>query len=101
LLNAASVFYDACYVGAGEASANALKADPRAIHFLNETYKHCKAIAAEKEGVRVVKATSIPFDSQNQTDDAFMFLDKNVDRFIAAIAQHRYWDREKTPLVPA
>jgi catalase len=101
LLNAASVFYDACYVCAGAASANALKADPRVIHFLNETFKHCKAIAAEKEGVSVVKATAIPFNNNGETDDAFMILDKKADYFINAIAQHRNWEREKKPVVPA
>lgn len=101
LLNAASVFYDACYIGAGAASADALIADPRAIHFLNETYKHCKAIAAEKEGISVIKATSIPLDSDGKTDDKFIILDNKVDNFITAIAQHRNWEREKNPVVPA
>jgi catalase len=97
LLNAASVFYDACYVASGAASVTALKADSRAIHFLNETYKHCKAIAADGDGIDLIHATAIPFDKP----DILLLLNKKGTDFVNAIAQHRHWDREKTPIIPA
>src|SRR5690606_38332052 len=57
LLTAASVLYDAVYVPGGEASATALKAEPDAIHFLNEAYKHCKAIAADESAKALLEST--------------------------------------------
>ncbi len=46
-LTTASVFYDAVYVPGGINSVATLEAEPDAIHFLNEAFKHCKAIAAD------------------------------------------------------
>ncbi len=56
-LTAASVFYDAVYVPGGTNSVATLAADPDAIHFLNEAFKHCKAIAADESAKQVLEAT--------------------------------------------
>ncbi len=48
-LTAASVLYDAVYVPGGTNSVGTLAADPDAIHFLNEAFRHCKAIAADED----------------------------------------------------
>ena len=67
----ASVFYDAVYVPGGLNSVATVEADPDAIHFLNEAFKHCKAIAVDKEAIQVLKATyfgrKIPEDNSDET----------------------------------
>jgi len=100
LLNAASVLFDAVYIPGGAASVNALLANAKTVHFVNEMYKHCKAIAATGEGLGLIRATSIPSGKAYPKDPA-LTLDGNGDakkiatKFIKAIAQHRNWDREK------
>jgi catalase len=93
-LTAASVLYDAVYVPGGAS----LEDEPEAVHFLNEAYKHCKAIAADTDAVPVLEATY--FYKKGETPG--LIIDKNVkSRFIEAIAQHRFWEREKPGKVPA
>ncbi|MBW8683636.1 catalase [Chitinophaga rhizophila] len=109
-LTAASVFYDALYVAGGVTSAATLEADADAVHFLNEAYRHCKAIAAHAEGKQVLEATyfanKLPEDDSEES--ALMegvVVQNDIDRlsqiFITAIAQHRFWEREKPRRVPA
>jgi catalase len=104
-LTAASVLFDAVYVPGGAKSVSALKLEPDAIHFVNEAYKHCKAIAASAEGVGFLDSTAIGAKLNLNDDKAItndgVVLDKNPSDFIKAIAQHRFWDREKPGKVPA
>ena len=110
LLGAASVLFDAVYVPGGTNSVASLEADADAVHFLNEAFKHCKAIAADSQAVQVLEATyfskKLPADFSNESvmtegiivsDDAV----KLSSLFIAAIKKHRFWDREKPRKVPA
>ena len=53
-LTAASVLFDAVYVPGGEKSVAALKREADAIHFVNEAYKHCKAIGRHRRGRRTL-----------------------------------------------
>ncbi len=100
LLNAASVLFDAVYIPGGAKSVAALMANAKSIHFVNEMYKHCKAIAATGEGLDLIRATSVPSGKDSPQDPA-LILDENggaakiAKKFINAIAQHRNWDREK------
>jgi catalase len=109
-LTAASVLYDAVYVPGGKNSVASLEAEANAVHFLNEAFKHCKAIAADNQAIQVLEATyfskKLPEDFSDETvlkegivvgDDA----EKLARQFIMAIAQHRFWEREKPRLVPA
>ncbi|HMJ05673.1 MAG TPA: catalase [Chthoniobacterales bacterium] len=105
LLNVASVLFDAVYIPGGSASVAAILANAKSIHFVNEMYKHCKAIAATGEGVQLIRASSIPMTSggpgENARIDPALIVEEKSDvkkvsaRFIKAIAQHRNWDREK------
>ena len=110
LLTVASVFYDAVYVAGGTNSVATIEADADAIHFLNEAFRHCKAIAADASAMQVLEATyfgkKLPADFSDKSilseglivsDDAAGLADK----FILAIAQHRFWEREKPRKVPA
>lgn len=110
LLTTASVFYDAVYVPGGVASTGTLEADPDAIHFLNEAFKHCKAIAADADALQVLKSTyffrKLPEDNSDDTvlsegivigDDCRVLS----EQFIEAIKQHRFWNREQARKIPA
>lgn len=105
LLTTASVFYDAVFVPTGKKSIDTLALQPEAIHFLNEAYKHCKAIALAGEAEALLAHTYFGRDAKNDksTDAALLFGDsaKMTDQFISAIAQHRNWEREKARKVPA
>ncbi|TMI91903.1 MAG: hypothetical protein E6H08_12685 [Bacteroidetes bacterium] len=106
----ASVFYDAVYVPGGTNSVATLEADADALHFLNEAFKHCKAIAANDDALQVIEATyfarKLPTDNDDDTvssEGVIIGIDAdNIARqFIEAIKQHRFWDREVPRKVPA
>ncbi|MES2447209.1 MAG: catalase [Bacteroidota bacterium] len=100
LMTAASVFYDAVYVPGGKQSVATLATEPDAIHFLNEAFKHCKAIAADEDAKQVINETY--FASSVNEDGIIIGNNKDLaTKFIKAIAQHRFWDREKARKVPA
>jgi catalase len=101
LLTAASVFYDAVYVPGGKKSVATIATEPDAIHFLNEAFKHCKAIAIDADAQAVIDSTY--FAAMAKEDGIIIEGDvkKLSDLFIKAIAQHRFWDREKARKVPA
>jgi catalase len=109
-LTTASVLYDAVFVVGGKVSAATLEADADAIHFLNEAFRHCKAIAADASAIQVLEATyfakKLPAD---QSDESILTegvvvnadADQLASQFIKAIAQHRFWGREKPRRIPA
>jgi len=113
LRNVASVLFDAVYIPGGADSVAAVMAKAKSIHFVNEAYQHCKAIAATGEGVDLLRASSIPMSDDsnsknnktnghskaNAADPALIVTENNDVKkisanFITAIAQHRNWDRE-------
>jgi len=96
-LTTASVLFDAVYIPSGADSAAALIAQPDAIHFVNEAYKHCKAIAANGDAVNLLHKSN----ARNNSSDEGLIIDKPAKDFIKAIAQHRFWEREKERKVPA
>jgi catalase len=111
LLTAASVFYDAVYVPGGVNSVATLEADADALHFLNEAFKHCKAIAADIDALQILKATyfrkKLPEGITNRETAIVegVVIEANAaelaHKFIGAIREHRFWDREKQRRVPA
>jgi len=109
-LTAASVLYDAVYVPGGVNSVTSLEAEPDAIHFLNEAFKHCKAIAADEQAIQVLEATYFSTKlPQEFSDDTILkegiVINKDstklAKQFIKAISQHRFWEREKAREIPA
>jgi catalase len=109
-LTSASVLFDALYVVGGEASVERLKQEADAIHFVEEGYKHCKAIAATGAGVGLLNASYLgglrTVGEKSTTADPALVVggDKAAGKiataFIQAIAQHRNWDRETMGQVP-
>ncbi|MEP6948942.1 MAG: catalase, partial [Ginsengibacter sp.] len=53
----ASVLFDAIFIPGGAASISALKNEPEVILFINEAYRHCKAIAATAEAIDLLAST--------------------------------------------
>ncbi|MDT5063166.1 MAG: catalase [Acidobacteriota bacterium] len=101
-LIATSVVYDAVFVPGGKQSVGALMKEMDAIHFVNEAFKHCKAIAAVGEGVDFIRDT---FAGKAKNDKG-VILSKDIagetaKNFIKAIAEHRNWDREMERKNPA
>ncbi|HEU4405087.1 MAG TPA: catalase [Polyangiaceae bacterium] len=98
-LTASSVLFDAVYVPGGPASLQALEAGGTAMSFLEEAFRHCKPIGATGDaGPWVMRAVKLdrPTIGLNfgvvlgQPDDLKTF----AEGFIAAIAEHRHWQRE-------
>ena len=97
--NSSSVLFDAVYVPGGEKSIERLKEIPDALRFIDEAYKHGKAIAASGQGVELVKETKTGELVTN--DDATkrgVLLGNDADGlaadFIEAIAHHRFHNRQ-------
>lgn len=100
-LTTASVLFDAVYVPGGVASIEILAADADACHFVDEAYKHCKAICAIGGTDLFINNT---YAATAEDDVAVIIASKPSEAandFINAIAQHRNWDREKVRNVPA
>jgi len=109
-LSAASVLYDAVYVPGGKASVSAVSSESNAIHFLNQAFKHCKAIAADTDALEVLQKTYFADQVKEDPKDESVIMDgviigtnpaKISKEFITAIGQHRFWERETPRKVPA
>tara|TARA_Y100001947_G_C10349765_1_gene310096 strand:- start:1041 stop:3167 length:2127 start_codon:yes stop_codon:yes gene_type:complete len=94
LLTTESVLYDALYIPGGAKSIEALVKAPKSVKFVNETLKHCKALAAEEDTFKLLDKTAISmFDK-----DAAILIGKTPKDFIKQIAAHRNWDRQPTAM---
>ncbi len=99
LFNTSSVLFDAVYIAGGQKSINALVNEPDAIHFINQAYKHCKAIGADKDGRPLLDATYVG-TGQDEAEGGII-IDGNIQHFIDAVSLHRFWEREPSSKVPA
>jgi catalase len=125
----ASVLFDAIFVPGGRASVDALKKHGDVLHFLSEAFKHGKPIGATGEAVELLREAKLAgvdladgdgtvveshgvvtvAGGSSVTDrvkDAVGLGDDTgiggfTERFVAALAQHRHWGREMSPMVPA
>ena len=109
-LTAASVLYDAVYLPGGAASVKTLADEPDAVHFLNEAYKHCKAIAAHPDATVMLEKTyfaeNLPrgYSEKSANKDGIIVgsdVKKLTQLFVKMVAQHRFWERETSRKVPA
>lgn len=91
-VTADSIMYDAVYVPGGPESVTALLGEEKARRFVRQAYDHGKALAASGEGTDL-------FQSVGVGEAPGIVVDKDgndgVKSFIAAIAQHRHWNRPK------
>ncbi|MDR6843677.1 catalase [Flavobacterium granuli] len=96
-LIAASVLFDGVFIPAGKGISD-LKNMKEVKDFLNDSYTHCKFIAAEGEGIKV-----LPFNDKKEnkpSKDAGIFTSEKAGdadlavSFIKGLEKHRFWDRE-------
>jgi len=98
ITSVASVSFDALYICSGEKSVKELmhpERKPVVTEFINEAYKHCKAIYFGKDTEEIYNATRI---SSKKHEDPAIINDNGNDsdkKFISAIANHRVWDLEQ------
>jgi len=86
-----SVLFDALFIPGGEKSIKILSTNGKYGKFVNEAYKHCKAIAVTGAGEDLLKNSYI----KDYEDDKAIFINGKPADFIQAIAKHRNWDRMK------
>jgi len=98
IMTTESVLFDAIYIPGGEKSVKALLKKSKFIKFLNEAFKHCKAIAVDNEGVQLLNESAFG----DYKDDKTIFIDGKPKNFIDAISKHRNWERmERAAKIPA
>ncbi|ADB60604.1 Catalase [Haloterrigena turkmenica DSM 5511] len=98
-----SVLFDALFVPGGEDSVDALVEQGDAKHFVAETFKHKKPIAAAGAGTELLEAVELPDveiadDGETITSDGVVTgqgddLEEFAEAFVDAIAEHRHWER--------
>jgi len=108
----ASIMFDAVFVPGGKMHIEAQKRQGDALHFIQEAFKHGKAIGAVGEGVELVAMArlgglEIPGGEQ-VSENLGVVLDRGASSagnfaatFIEAIAQHRHFERDMKAMVPA
>ncbi|MGI5336201.1 catalase [Streptomyces sp. CA-181903] len=95
----ASVLYDAVLVPGGAQAVSVLAADPAAVRFVEEAYRHGKPLAVFGEGTRLLTAARLPEDvvlGESAPSygvfagDGTASVEDVADAFAAAIALHRF-----------
>ncbi|WP_207592435.1 catalase [Halomontanus rarus] len=101
-----SILFDAIVVPGGSDSVDALVEQGDAKQFVAETFKHYKPIAALGEGTELLEAVDLPEievadgESDGTVSEAGIVtsqdddLEKTLEAFVDAVAEHRHWDRE-------
>jgi catalase len=92
--------YDAVYLPGGKASVDALLGNGDVLHFIEETFKHYKTIAATTEGAQLVRRALGGLATQPGivTGGSAAAI---AASFVSGIAQDRHWDRQGTGQVSA
>ena len=96
-----SVQFDAVFIPDGIDSAKTLCLNAHAVLFVNEAYKHGKAIAAAGDGALLISKAAHSGGADNHTYSTIGMLTANndqvnadfIDQFIALIAMHRFYER--------
>jgi len=109
LRTVSSVLFDAVFVPGGNKSVTALSNEPDAQHFVNEAYKHCKAIAVIGDaasflngcGLTPDKATGKLVPEEGVINGSSANRAAAADAFVKAVSQHRAWSRENKKGIPA
>lgn len=98
LSTTSSVCFDALYICAGEQSADGFLQPGNknmTVDFINEAYRHCKAIYFGKGAENIIIHTDV---ARMKHDDPAVITADHTDAdqlFIKAIANHRVWEFEK------
>lgn len=108
-----SIMYDAVFIPGGK-HVDTLKKQGDVLHFINEAYKHCKALGFTGEAIRLLQESNvgsgaINFADGDGDDDMGVIIAKEgkgsddfLEKFKNAILQHRHWSRAANKdMVPA
>lgn len=94
-LIAASVLFDGVFIPDGK-STSTLKEMDEVQEFINDSFKHCKFIAADGNAVEVLKNTlAKPDKDKGIVTGASSEIKTLADDFIKKLGTHRFWEREK------
>ena len=92
-----SVCYDAVYTPSGK-SVDKLKSNPDYFEFINDSYRHCKAVAFAKGSEILMEKSFVEKDNGVILEND----DKNWQKsFINVMKGHRVWEREQPRKVPS
>ena len=98
IMTTESVLFDAIYIPGGQKSIDALIEKGKFIKFVKEAFKHCKAIAVDNEGEKILEECQL----EDFAEDKAILVNSAPKEFVAAIANHRNWERmehvEKVPV---
>ena len=98
-LTAASVLFDAVYIPGGAAGIKVLLAENDPLNFIDEAFRHCKAIALDGEAIDLWNASyagrKLSAKKPKEMAALGVIIDGSPKEFVKAIAKHRFWDREK------
>ena len=99
---APSVVFDAMVLAGGQSASAALAANGRALEFLKDQYRHCKAILVLSGAATLLEKAGIPTTLPNGTPDPGLMIEAAggkppIDDFIRAVAAHRHFAREADP----
>ncbi|MEO5821379.1 MAG: catalase, partial [Vicinamibacteraceae bacterium] len=96
-----AVLYDAVAIPDGEQAARTLAAAGPALEFLKDQYRHCKPILAAGAAASLLRAAGIPDALPDGKPDPGLLVgaagEAIVDKFLAALAKHRHFERETDP----
>ena len=82
----------------GSESASTLAADPRAVEFVAEAFRHCKSIGATGAATALLVAAGVMADPQDSVDGLYVTPDDRAALVGAALVEHgatRHWSRER------
>jgi catalase len=99
--NCASVLVDAVITVGGKKCVENLSNTPEAIHFLDEAYKHCKAIGFDKGSKALIDETHLSKKLLLGNGDKGVTTDGNSNEFLKNVGQHRFWERESIRKIPS
>lgn len=97
LTSIASVCFDALFISSGEDSVKELMIPENkhlVLHFINEAYKHCKAIYFGNDTEALYQNSNVATRKHKDPGIIMGNDDNPMDKFVKAIAQHRVWDLE-------
>jgi catalase len=91
------VLWDGVVIPSGDGGLAALG---QAVDFIKDQYRHCKTILALGAKSALVERALLPATLPDGSDDPGVLLSRSrdaADAFIAALAQHRHYERETDP----
>ena len=107
-LSMLSVVFDAVLIPGGVDSIKALQESGDAMHYVLEAYIHYKPIAAVGEGVDFMKHIGLISKDKVNSPPAGVLINSSTrvspdfkEQFLSAIAQHRFFDRQRVGAIPA